>query len=341
MKEFLHKAGRVCVVLYIVLSLVVILKKFSTDDALQLLDASSPTPPGTFDAVPEEEVKVKEEETSSVKTEFVDPEDEYFLQMKEKMDQLERSSNQQRKFLSRKSRIETQFDQRIRFKSKPGEYAAIPISDQFAFLHIWKCGGTTISEQLGPTSQFELSAPVIQNKDWVALVRDPIDRFLSAWAECGFRQYKGTIAFGGFEEHTVLSWVDEDYDFRIRAFLNEVHDFIYPVVWGSCHTHAHPQANFMINSKGHIDPHIKIVGDLSELESVVKMAGFNDYMDEVVGRDASANNIKQTYFPSRRDLLSDQTILELCQFLALDYFLFDFDPPAICMTSGAPLATFY
>jgi len=43
------------------------------------------------------------------------------------------------------------------------------------------------------------------------------------------------------------------------------------------------------------------------------------------------------FFPSRRDLLSEETILELCEFYAIDYFLFDFEPPAICLREGGSL----
>lgn len=96
----------------------------------------------------------------------------------------------------------------------------------------------------------------------------------------------------------------------------------------------------MIDENGHIDHHVKLVGDLHEMGAVLEIAGFHNYTDSVKGRDSSANAVKAEYFPSRRDLLQDQTILELCEFLALDYFLFDFEPPEICVQEGGPLARF-
>jgi hypothetical protein len=86
--------------------------------------------------------------------------------------------------------------------------------------------------------------------------------------------------------------------------------------------------------------HVKLVGDLREMESVLEITGFDKYSDEVKGRDSSSNTVKSEYFPSRRDLLHDQTILDLCEFLALDYFLFDFEPPEICVRKGGPLARY-
>lgn len=96
----------------------------------------------------------------------------------------------------------------------------------------------------------------------------------------------------------------------------------------------------MINANGQIDQHVTIVGDLYEMKDVLKIAGFQNYTDKIKGRDSSANKVKSEYFPARRDLLHNQTILELCEFLVLDYYLFDFEPPEICVQEGGPLARF-
>lgn len=272
------------------------------------------------------------------KTAFPEPvDDPYFKRLVEQGSM--RSAEHHRKFLARKERITSQFESKVRFQSQPGEFAAIVISYRFAFLHIWKCGGTTMAS-LTDGRQFSLTEPWIQKRQWVAFVRDPIDRFLSAWAECGYRQYEGELSFGGFEAHSTLNWLDDTYDFRVRAFLHEVQDFTFPDVWMSCHTHAHPQTNFMIDENGHIDHHITLVGDLREMQYVLDIAGFHNYTETIKGRDSSANAVKTEYFPARRDLLHNQTLLELCEFLALDYFLFDFEPPEVCVGPGGPLARF-
>lgn len=251
-----------------------------------------------------------------------------------------RSMDHHKKFMARKDDVAINFESKVRFQSKLDDFAAIVVSETFAFLHIWKCGGTTIAAMMDDR-QVRLSDSAVQSREWIAFVRDPIDRFLSAWAECGFRQFEGTIEFEGLEHHSVLRWIDGEYDFRLRAFLNEVKDFTFPKPWMSCHTHAHPQANAMTDESGKIDSHMSIVGDLSELKQVIQIADFFNYNEQVKGRDASSNQIKAQHFPSRRDLIKDQTLLELCDFYAMDYFLFDFEPPTVCVQAGGPLAHFY
>ena len=273
-----------------------------------------------------------------IKQEFPVPENNvYYDRLAEGTAQ--RSALHQRKFLARKDHIVSKFDPMVRFQSNLDNYAAILISDSHAFLHIWKCGGTSIASLAGDT-QWALNATEVQRREWVAFVRDPIDRMLSAWAECGFRQLEHGLDYEAMEQHTVLNWLDRDYDFRVRAFLNEVRDFTFPNPELSCHTHAHPMANYMINAEGVIDEHVTMVGDLSELRPVLEIAGFHKFIDHAKGRDASSNQIKSEKFPARRDLLKDATILELCEFYALDYHLFDFDPPAICVLPGGPLAKY-
>ena len=96
----------------------------------------------------------------------------------------------------------------------------------------------------------------------------------------------------------------------------------------------------MINENGHIDHHVTLIGDLYEMRSVLQLANFTKYTSQGKGRDSADNAVKAEFFPARRDLLHDHTILELCNFLALDYFLFDFQPPEICVQAGGPLARF-
>lgn len=249
---------------------------------------------------------------------------------------LYRSMEHQKKFLTKRDQVASVFEIGDRFHPKVQRYAAIPISPNFAFLHVWKCGGTTVENVTG-TVQLKLEDNEIQVRQWLALVRDPIDRFLSAWAECGARLYRGEITFGGFENASVLNDLeDDDYDFRIQSWLHEIKAFLPPA--RSCHTHAFPQANFMLNGNGTIDEHIAIVGDLSEIAANLEIAGVSLGMGDIVGRDANEDEVKQMYFPAHRDQLSKETILALCDFYAMDYFLFDFEPPESCTRKGGPLA---
>lgn len=236
MKEICRFVAKICLFLYIMLSLFVIGGLVS---GKQTFFATAITKTSMRGAENNEEIsstkieQPKIEQTSAhQKREFPVPEDEYFDRL---VDQGSlRSSYHQRKFLARKSRISSEFEARVRFQTQPQQYAAVVISPQFAFLHIWKNGGTTIVDLVGGKQSY-LSEEWIQNRQWVAFVRDPIDRFLSAWAECGFRQYEGEISLGGFESHSTLNWLDEEYDFRARAFLHEVIDFTFPDLTVSCH----------------------------------------------------------------------------------------------------------
>lgn len=246
-----------------------------------------------------------------------------------------RSMDHHRKFLERKTQITAKFNETQRYQPLVDRYAAIAISHDFAFLHIFKCGGTTVVD-VTEKPQLRLDDPKIQARQWFGLLRDPIDRMLSAWAECGVRLYEGEINFKGHERYSSLTWLTGEYDFRVRAFLREVKDYLPPT--RSCHTHAFPQANFMLNASGQIDDHVRFVGDLSEMRQTLVVAGLSLGPGKLIGRDASEDLVKKYYFPARRDLLSDATILELCDFYAIDYFLFDFDPPSICLGDEGPLA---
>jgi hypothetical protein len=312
--------------------------KNSNPKAIRSGEASRPCAQTTVpDSVPE-----------TVTTAAIRPENEEFPEPKDNLlyfSMLERSAiksaRHQRKFLARKDLVSATFDRKVRFRSDLDVYAAIVISPVFAFLHIWKCGGSSVVKMSPNNFQVSLSDPGVQERKWVGTVRDPIDRFLSAWAECGFR-LMGEKLEGDEEKKmdppTVVTWIHGEYDFRVRAFLNEVKQFTFPEPRLSCHTHAHPQANSMMNSHGRIDSHIKMVGDLSELTTVLEIAEFTEYDGDATDRIAANNSIKSGLFPARRQDLKDETLLELCEYYALDYYLFDFDPPEICVQPGGPLA---
>lgn len=296
--------------------------------------------------VPQEVVQVKEQISdppgmalAKFKELFPEPSDNtYYSQMVQRS--ADKSARHQQKFLARKHQVVDDFNRTVRYQSDLGAYAAVILSESFAFLHVWKCGGSTVVALLG--DQVSLNDTDVQDRQWVGFVRDPIDRFLSAWAECGFRQLDEAEngEYQKLEHHTVLNWISGEYDFRVRAFLYEVKDFTFPEPKLTCYTHAHPQANSMMNRQGEIDDHVAIIGDLKELPSVLEIAGFDGFQEGTNDRSAAFNKIKMDLFPARRDLLQDTTVLELCEFYALDYYLFDFDPPEICVRPGGPLATF-
>lgn len=336
----MHRAKRSCIAIYILLSGTIILhysfQSSSKSSIIIVEKATAKKVRGKKHELPQlvQHQEYEERDYLSKSVKFPVPSNDSFYNLINTFGAT-RSMDHYRKFVARKDTIQDFFDIKKRYQPIVKRYGAIILSRQYAFLHIWKCGGTTV-EELTTKRQMHLDDPSIQQRKWLGLVRDPIDRFLSAWAECGVRLYKGAINFDGFERISALNWLEGEYDFRVRAFLREVQDYLPPT--RSCHTHAFPQVNFMLNGSGYVDEHVKIIGDLSEIRLALEMGGLRLGPENYVARDASDDLVKSYYFQARRDLLSDETLLELCEFYALDYFLFDFDPPEICMDGVGTLA---
>lgn len=238
---------------------------------------------------------------------------------------LDRSAAQQLKFLAKKDAMMHLFSKEDRFHTQFDKYGGIVLSPRFAFLHIFKCGGTTL-ESMGAKS---MRLPVLEEvetiKLWVTVVRDPIDHFLSGWGECGDR--------GQIDNPVPLN---KPYDVRIRAWLEEVRSKRTATL--TCSMHSNPQVSYMVNREGEFHPKLAAVGDLSEFKDFsIHIGHFDKWQDGVIGRDSTTNEVKKNDYPKHRELLSDTTLLELCEFLKLDYYLLDFEPPAICTKEGGPL----
>jgi len=232
----------------------------------------------------------------------------YADQMKEK--NLILSSNHQEKFIASKESLSTRFQKNKRMRVDTGEHATIKLNEEYAYIHIFKSGGTTIHLQTGRIEGY-ISDPEIENLKWFSFVRDPIDHFLSGWAECGDRKQTKS---------------DKPYDARILEWLEETK------AAGNydCSMHSQPQANFLLDSKGEVNKRIEFVGDLTEMVGLLELTGFQYDPSRGEGRVASKNYFKIVNYPMRKDLISDETMRKICDFVAIDYFLFDFEPPEIC-----------
>ena len=246
-------------------------------------------------------------------------------------------------------------------------YFAIPLNQRYAFRHIFKNGGTTVRFQvdmqqpdddefdddaLDHDEYYATEEEIISNNQaLIATVRDPIDHFLSGWSECGKRK-----------PYYFNKTLNDTYDSRIGGWLSLVESD--PCSWNTsiciCRRHSLPQAKFLLTRQRHeqqqqqqqqqqqslfhslllpspgnnmtiIDPKIEIIGHMNELPKLLTtLANFTFNPMIYNGRVASEDATKAKYFPKRKELLSDTTILRLCDFLALDYYFFDFEPPAIC-----------
>jgi hypothetical protein len=210
------------------------------------------------------------------------------------------------------------------------KYGSHQMTDKFAFLHIYKCGGTTVRLQ---TNRGEARLTKMKDREFVTVVRDPVDHFLSGWAECGLRNAKAN----GMQ---IPELEGISYDARVRDFLTTVQKAATKPKKFSCAAHSFPQANFIVHRDGEVLDNLKVIGDLHEVAGVLELVGFPYDHSKKIGRDASAEMIKTKYYPSRKDLISKATMLEICQFVAIDYFLFDFEPPEACrglQIQGGPL----
>lgn len=148
-----------------------------------------------------------------------------------------------------------------------------------------------------------------------------LDHFLSGYSECGFRQYRGAAKNGG----KIPAWNESDYDHRVSDWLDEVKQS------GMCERHSYPQVSFLLNGNGQFYPQIKAIGDMKEMSTFLEQIAEFPYNHSIgTGRNATQNELKMKHFPSRKDLLSTETIQKICQFVALDYYFLDFEPPVAC-----------
>ncbi len=241
-------------------------------------------------------------------------------------DPLKRSKEHQRKFDTQRQLLEHKFGKTMRYYVDLFEFGANIVNEEYAYIHIFKNGGTTIEVQTGH-DHTSIRDPQVQKRKWFTFVRDPIDHFLSGWAECFHRMQ--------FEKnHTVSlpinTTVEESYDLRVNEWIDAVTALARPDIKAACEIHSFPQANSLLDPGGHIPTQLEIVGDLSELPAILAQVRFNYNPTIESGRNSTANSYLQTFFPKRKDWLSYKTKRRLCHFLAMDYFLFDFEMPPAC-----------
>jgi hypothetical protein len=248
----------------------------------------------------------------------------YLKEMKE--ENLPLSLRQQQKFYANKDLISQHYSKHLMYATAQwkwwNRWHALILNDDFAFRHIFKNGGTTLEIQTGST---HVERKAIGSRRMVATVRDPIDHFVSGWQECGER----------FPEY--MEWNNSDdkaYDGRIQKWLERTKSMAFkeaPCLGRcACAMHSFPQGNFLVTKKGTVDPKVVLVGDLREMPGLLRLTGF-DYNHSIgTGRNASATAFKAKHFPRKKHLISNETMRDICDFVSLDYFLFDFKLPEAC-----------
>ena len=197
-------------------------------------------------------------------------------------------------------------------------YFGYILSERYVFRHIFKNGGHVVEWQTG---KGHISSDEVGNRSIAAVVRDPVDHFLSGWAECGERKI--------FFLETATSTLETNtYNKRLQMWLA----MLIQMPHNKCRRHSWPQAHFLLG--GDMAPlDLGLIGDLRELPRVLELTGFQyDYAIHKNKGDyaSSESELKQNMFPKRIDLISDETMRLICRYVALDYYLFDFEPPKVC-----------
>jgi hypothetical protein len=252
---------------------------------------------------------------------------------------LQRSTCQQASFMAKKDNLTLVFPELRRYPVFLARWAANQVTEDYVYLHIFKNGGTTIGKQTS-RNHSGIMESTVQERKWFTLVRDPMDHFLSGWAEVGNAKRQAMLRRDHLDPQTPFSMstesvpesVLEPYDKRIRSWLRIVQRTVR-LEDGGWHREVHsaPQVNFMLNPQGRtIWDSLELVGELSELPAVLDLVGFPYNASKESGRNASANLFLQTYYPRRIDLISNETMRMLCDFLAIDYYLLDYPLPETC-----------
>mmetsp|Transcript_37269 Transcript_37269/g.90474 ORF Transcript_37269/g.90474 Transcript_37269/m.90474 type:complete len:315 (-) Transcript_37269:209-1153(-) len=209
--------------------------------------------------------------------------------------------------------IEKRFLYRARTSTSGGNRIG---GTKWNYLHIWKSGGTTVSAMTKSTKvkkKFLLEG----DSKLFTFVRDPIDHFLSGYAECKLRWKSQKKA----DDEEVLKYLAS-----AQRNANETKGKAKL----ACVTHSFPQANFLLERKGEplIEKKLELVAELKEMPQAFPFMNLT-YDPNLVKRNANADTKKQNFIIHSSDL-KNETLQKLCEFVALDYYLFDYDLPETC-----------
>ena len=183
-----------------------------------------------------------------------------------------------------------------------------------------------LQTKLEQTSLDNLTQPY-----YITFVRDPIEHFLSGFGECGLREKtilkkdRLTHRFPNPKRH---------YDRMIMEWINYTKATI--LTQSGCMKHSFPQANYLMRKENgdhnSLFPELVLIAELNELggilQHVIQLPTYNNSLQ--AGRNSSGLKYKQDHFPSRIDWMSNDTLKAVCEFVAIDYFLFDYEPPEPC-----------
>ena len=89
--------------------------------------------------------------------------------------------------------------------------------------------------------------------------------------------------------------------------------------------------SFLVDAKNlEIRSNLKLIGDVHEIKQVFQLIGFDWNDSKISGNRAADNEMKKKYFSFEKSMLTDQTILDICGYIYMDYCFLDFEPPNTC-----------
>ena len=261
---------------------------------------------------------------------------EYYIQlMKER--NLTRSIGHMTKLFQNKGIFETLNAAQYRFRPKTASAGGLQLTEHWAYIHIWKSGGSTMTRQKTwedkKTGNFDKLQSRPGNK-LITFIREPIDHFLSGWSECMTR-WRSNIK----KAEEIFPFIQgmTNYSRGIHNYLNSTKQFAtLPQNEDNfaCCVHSFPQVNYLLNKRRRVIPsNLKFLGDIKEMEGLLGLIDF-PYDNSKIGRNASTNVLKTKYFKSQKHMLRNDTLRAICEFVALDYYLLDYDLPDACRYSS-------
>lgn len=256
-----------------------------------------------------------------------------------------------------------------RFSAKTKRFSVVKLNQDWIFVHIWKCGGTTIENRFdkhpGP-----YSAKIANNRKLFAFVRDPIEHFLSGFRECAFRIRGTKIQIDSIDPEVLdhankLLFQTKNIDNHLHhaahslnrsekklakyksIFLGDINISQRLLKWlaqvktnlntkqpktaAFCEAHSYPQISFLLQEHN-LDwlENIVFIGDLSEFEYVMGYLGFGYIPPNTkIPRLSSTYNLPPEFYIEPKEV-PVSILQEICKFVYLDYCYFNFPYPEEC-----------
>ena len=184
-------------------------------------------------------------------------------------------------------------------------------SQEWAYIHVLKSGGTTVQAQCNDTKQ-KIDSHYHKTHRLFTFVRDPVSHFLSGYLECAERKEPPSFAFKA-ENETLQKWLTQN-----RAYMH----------W--CFQHSIPQIEYLLfkTEPMRFLDHFHYIGDKEEMSSFFREKNLPWNESKVARRWSST----KTNMTAIRDVnrLNPDLVKQICDFVKIDYCFFDYIPPKVC-----------